>query len=277
VKISLPQLMASVLASVSAAVIASFFGVAGTLVGTALGSVVVTVGGAIFLHSINKTHSWVKERLPRDPSPAERGRTGVAAEHVEARVVDPPPVPAGLASAPGGSGPARCPSAGEGATSGGTAAASGRTVVARSGPVAAPLGWGPQAPGRAASGGRRGRRPPSRPARRLAWPRLAVMTVVVFLLAVGLVTAIEVGARAPLSQLVQGQTISRFETTVGSLFGGDQPVPGSGSEPGNGSNSQPSSGGQPSSPTTTAPASPTTTSTTAPASPTTTAPRGATK
>jgi hypothetical protein len=59
--ISMTQIIASVLAAVSASVAASYFGVAGTVIGAALGSIVSVVGGAIYAHSITRT----RDRLRR--------------------------------------------------------------------------------------------------------------------------------------------------------------------------------------------------------------------
>lgn len=63
------QVVTSALASVSAAVIASFFGVAGTLIGAALASVITTVSAALYGESLRRT----TERLHR-----LRSRTGTA-------------------------------------------------------------------------------------------------------------------------------------------------------------------------------------------------------
>jgi hypothetical protein len=53
--LSLNQIVAGALAAVSSAVAASYFGVAGTLIGAALGSVVGTVGTAVYKRSLTKT------------------------------------------------------------------------------------------------------------------------------------------------------------------------------------------------------------------------------
>src|SRR3954452_1469570 len=55
------QVAASALAAVSAAVVASFFGVAGTMIGTGLASVISTVSAALY----NASLSTSKERLSR--------------------------------------------------------------------------------------------------------------------------------------------------------------------------------------------------------------------
>jgi hypothetical protein len=61
--LSATQILASGLAAVSATVAASYFGVAGTVIGAALGSVISVVGGAIYSYSIRQTHSRVRQSL----------------------------------------------------------------------------------------------------------------------------------------------------------------------------------------------------------------------
>lgn len=61
--ISVPKLIASVVAAVLAAILASFLGVTGTLVGTALVSVVATLGKDVTRRSIRQTHSYLKEQV----------------------------------------------------------------------------------------------------------------------------------------------------------------------------------------------------------------------
>ena len=52
--ISAAQVAGSALAAVSAAVVASFLGVGGTIVGAALGSIVASIGGAVYSHSFQR-------------------------------------------------------------------------------------------------------------------------------------------------------------------------------------------------------------------------------
>lgn len=59
--ISLSQAAASSAAAVSAAVLCSLFGVAGTIIGTAIASVLATIGTAVYVHSLRRT----KVRLRR--------------------------------------------------------------------------------------------------------------------------------------------------------------------------------------------------------------------
>jgi hypothetical protein len=58
--VSLTQIMASALASVSAAVVASYFGVTGTIIGTAVVSVVATTGSAVYALWLRRTHRHIQ-------------------------------------------------------------------------------------------------------------------------------------------------------------------------------------------------------------------------
>jgi len=79
--LSATQVLASGLAAASATVAASYFGVAGTVIGAALGSVISVVGGAIYTYSIRQTRNRVRQTLDvavsqrfsvRSPSVADR-------------------------------------------------------------------------------------------------------------------------------------------------------------------------------------------------------------
>jgi hypothetical protein len=74
--LSLPQVLASSLAAASAAVVASFFGVAGTVAGTALFSVVATVSTAVYQHAAQRTADRLAHVGPLLRRP---DRSGVAA------------------------------------------------------------------------------------------------------------------------------------------------------------------------------------------------------
>jgi hypothetical protein len=63
-QISAGQVAASSLAAVSAAVVCSFFGVAGTVIGTAIASLVATVGSALYSYSLRRTRARLR-RLHR--------------------------------------------------------------------------------------------------------------------------------------------------------------------------------------------------------------------
>ncbi len=74
-EVSGTQVAASVLASVSAAVVASFFGVAGTIVGAAVVSVVATIGSAAYSLGIRRTThriNRIQTLRPTRPFPALR-------------------------------------------------------------------------------------------------------------------------------------------------------------------------------------------------------------
>src|SRR3954471_2052526 len=61
--ISAAQVAASALAAVSSAVVASFFGVAGTLIGAALASVITTVSASLYATSLKKTNERLRKVL----------------------------------------------------------------------------------------------------------------------------------------------------------------------------------------------------------------------
>jgi hypothetical protein len=61
IQLSLAQVAASSLAAVSAAIVCSFFGVAGTVIGTAIASVCATVGSALYVHSLRRTKARLRQ------------------------------------------------------------------------------------------------------------------------------------------------------------------------------------------------------------------------
>jgi len=69
--LTLPQVAGGALAAVTAALAASRLGVTGTVLGAAFGSVISTVGGALYTHSIHRAHQRVtvtRQRLVRSPA-----------------------------------------------------------------------------------------------------------------------------------------------------------------------------------------------------------------
>ena len=134
IPLSVVQLLAGALAAVSAAVVASTFGLAGTLLGAAVTSVVATVAGALYSHSLERARARV--RIRRDPA------TGALA-----REVLPPP------SAP----------------------------------------------------------------RPIRWGLVAGAAVLVFALALGVITALELAARRPVASLVGHAPRAPAGTTLGTL------------------------------------------------------------
>ncbi|MEX5718851.1 hypothetical protein [Geodermatophilus maliterrae] len=154
-QLSATQVVAGALAAVSAAVLASFFGVAGTVIGAALVSVVSTTGSAVYSASLSRT----TERL-------RKVRTQIGGR----------------------------PSA--------TADAAGDDTATRVLPAHLD-------PRRAA--------PASRPLlARVRWPRVAAYTAAVFVLAMAVVTGIELIGQKPVSALV-GSDTSSSSTTLGEL------------------------------------------------------------
>jgi hypothetical protein len=59
-RLSLTQLIASVLAAISATVAASYFGVAGTVIGAALGSAISVIGSAVYKRSLEHTRDRLR-------------------------------------------------------------------------------------------------------------------------------------------------------------------------------------------------------------------------
>jgi hypothetical protein len=118
--ISAAQVAGSALAAVSAAVVASFLGLGGTLVGAALGSVVASIGGALYSHSFRQAGYKLGETKvlavvttrradAADPGPADVPVIEDDAEHppyAETAPVDEPEA-AGPLPAPGGRVPRR--------------------------------------------------------------------------------------------------------------------------------------------------------------------------
>lgn len=71
-QLRVPKLLAGALAAVTAAVVASFFGVGETLLGAALGSVLVTLGEPLYTRSLTSAHTLARRSLLRraDQEPA---------------------------------------------------------------------------------------------------------------------------------------------------------------------------------------------------------------
>jgi hypothetical protein len=156
VQLSATQVAAGALAAVSSAVVASFFGLAGTLIGAALASVISTVSAALYSSSLQRTN----ERLRR-----ARGQlTGRQAAVQETEVA--PAAPAAPAT------------------------------------QVLPTHLDP-------------RRAPDRRARP-RWTKVAVYAAAVFVMAMGIVTGIELIGQRPVSALVGG-TETSTTTTIGAI------------------------------------------------------------
>jgi hypothetical protein len=63
-ELSATQLIATALAAITATVAASYLGVAGTVIGAAVVSVVSAVGNALYTHSLRTTHARVRGAVP---------------------------------------------------------------------------------------------------------------------------------------------------------------------------------------------------------------------
>jgi hypothetical protein len=188
-QLSATQVAAGALAAVSSAVVASFFGLAGTLIGAALASVISTVSAALYSNSLQKTNDTLRRarsqltgrQAPVEPATAPRTTAEPAAAATPATQV----LPAHLD-------PRRAPA--------------------------------------------RRNRP--------RWTRVAVYAAAVFVVAMGVITGIELIGQKPVAALVGGTETSQ-ETTIGAITNA------SSSSPVEEQEDDPSS---PSSPTTTAPA-----------------------
>ncbi|MDQ6831920.1 MAG: hypothetical protein M3008_00850, partial [Chloroflexota bacterium] len=63
IQLSVVQVIAGALASVSAALVASTFGLKGTLLGAAITSIVASIGGALYTHSLHRARVRIQTRL----------------------------------------------------------------------------------------------------------------------------------------------------------------------------------------------------------------------
>jgi hypothetical protein len=97
--LSIPQVIAGALAAVTTAFIASHIGVAGTLIGAALGSVIATISTAMYKRSIISSHTVVQKVVKRTDLVPETQRIPTSAkrsaerEEVTASDVEPVPTP----------------------------------------------------------------------------------------------------------------------------------------------------------------------------------------
>jgi hypothetical protein len=157
-QLSATQVAAGALAAVSSAVVASFFGLAGTLIGAALASVISTVSAALYSNSLQKTN----ERLRR----ARGSLTGRQAPVEQASATP---------------------------TTASAATPATQVLPAHLDPRRAPA-----------------RR--SRP----RWTRVAVYAAAVFVMAMGVITGIELIGQKPVAALVGGTETSQG-TTIGAV------------------------------------------------------------
>ena len=73
-ELSIPQLLAGGLAAASAAVVASWLGVAGTVTGAVVASIVAATSTALYKHSLERSSQVIRETLPVLPVLPERYR-----------------------------------------------------------------------------------------------------------------------------------------------------------------------------------------------------------
>jgi hypothetical protein len=205
-------IVAGALASISAAVVASYFGVAGTLIGAAVVSVVSSIGAALYAGVIGATASRVQ-------------RTDVV-HRVSTTVRQPPWMTGtgtevhgpGAGDATGGSrGPHQAPPEGE--------APGGIPVPGRAAPGGdggtGGTGWGTGGgavggPGGGTGGGRPDGPPgPHGPNRRRRWLVIAGVALVIFAIAIGALTGIEAAIREPLASAVGVRHRGDASTSIG--------------------------------------------------------------
>jgi hypothetical protein len=166
--ISLVQVLAAALAAATATIAASFLGVAGTVVGAALASVISVTGTALYSHSLRRTSSRVRQRV---------ARPGTTATRPMRLPVDRSPL-----QGPGGSSPFDRPTLQGGGFAEPTYYGRRRT--------------GPSRPAEHADHGRV----------RALWRRLAIAAVAIFVAVLAVLTGVELLAGQPISDLVRGRT-----------------------------------------------------------------------
>ncbi len=192
--INLIAIVAGAAASLSAAVVASFFGVAGTLIGTAVASVVSSLAAAVYAGLLGRTPRLVRRtttvlRVPpkragdRRSPPSEEGprdrEPGAASDREPGAASDREPPAATRDREPAGAARDREP-AGEG----------GRAGVGGAGGV--PVGW--------------------------PWRRSAVVVgvaVLIFAIAIGAVTGIEAVIKEPIASALGVRERGQARTSVG--------------------------------------------------------------
>ena len=74
--LSAPQIIGGALAAASAAVAASWLGVAGTVLGAVVVSLVASIGSALYTHSLERSRHVIRESLPVSPILPARGAAG---------------------------------------------------------------------------------------------------------------------------------------------------------------------------------------------------------
>ena len=151
-ELSIVQLIAGCLAALTAAVVASRLGVAGTLIGTAVASIVAPVGAALYTLSIRKTHSRLQHLRPQQRGPSAeqvrrrphlRGNWLIVAGSVVAVFIISMAAVTGVEAAAGKKLCAIVGGCSQGAGSGTTVAGLGTQATPEPSPVATPLASNP--------------------------------------------------------------------------------------------------------------------------------------
>jgi hypothetical protein len=222
------QVSAGILAALTGAIAASFLGVAGTLVGAAVGSLASTVGGEVYKHYLERTHERLRGAVDVrrrrtaqgavvgrvDPAVAQN-RLGVTssrqeddADAAETQVLQ---VPRSAAPGQGAVTAPRTTSPNDPMGNSPT-----ETFAAVDGlPQAMPTGTAAaMASAAAASDGKR---------KRPRWLVLTAITVGTFLIVVAVITVIELSVGKNLHAIVTNQ--SGGGTTVGGVVGGQNTKP----------------------------------------------------
>lgn len=189
--IRISQVMAGALAAVTAAVLGSTMGFAGTVAGAGLASVVTTVGGAVYLRSIQRTKEGVA--TVRDMVVARAGGTSVTL--VEERPAD-----------------TDADTATQGAA---TDLAAGTELETRTEVVEQPEKAGAQPPAR----------------RKLRWPALIAASVLAFVLGMLVIFGVELVRGEPLSGGGSGTTLGRMVRTDSDGGGGRDQAPPASTDP----------------------------------------------
>ncbi len=203
-KFSIRQILASTAGAVAAALIASIFGVKGTVVGVAIGSAAATMATAFVAQSIDRGHEAVKQvaiRAPQSSSLLRRlGGTGPSGD--SASSVDASSAPTEVVGQPvpqGGGDADTVEMTSTAARTDATGAAETERVpspVAADAPATQRLQAPPPPP--------TGRTPRRSVAAGYSWRTIAAAAAIVFVLALLLITAIELISGKPLSAIFGG-------------------------------------------------------------------------
>ena len=229
------KVAANVLATVTGATAASYFGVAGTITGTVVMSVASSAGTTVYQHYLNRGHDRVRRITPA-MVPRPRVLHGAAVRGWEERGGGADPGAGhglGQATAVDGWGYPGGPDARAGGTPSSSAdepAGNGVTRTAQQPDVGFPaVSGGLEAvPGGRDAPGWKRLRWGQGSWRELDWKRVAVAAAATLVLAIVVISAIELAAGRPLGAIVGGQHASG--TSVGNVFG-SQPSPGRSQSP----------------------------------------------